>query len=154
MIIVGIGEVAFSQNKSESIVTHALGSCVAVIMHCHKTRHTALAHVVLPNKDKFSTLSKEAYFADKIVPRMLSLFLSKEGCDRTNLEVTLIGGAMSIRENDQFQVGKKNLECIKGILNSHRIVYSDHETGGRFSRTVTVKVKNGKIHMTKNKILI
>ncbi len=51
MISVGIGEYAITDAKEEKIVTHALGSCVALIMHCPRTKCTAMAHIVLPEQD-------------------------------------------------------------------------------------------------------
>lgn len=155
MINVGIGEYAISNDVTSSLITHALGSCVGVIMYCPLNHYAAMAHIVLPSGD--STRLEErhaAYFADDFLPRMLTGFSSMSHCSWKYTKVTLVGGADSGAINDFFLVGQRNLKVIRDILDARNIAYNDEETGGRYSRTVRIHIKDGEIKINKNKMIL
>jgi chemotaxis protein CheD len=56
MIHIGIGEYIITDSTDETITTHALGSCVALILYCKKTKHTAMAHIALPKPSEETNL--------------------------------------------------------------------------------------------------
>jgi len=158
MIIVGIGEYFITNDQDETIITHALGSCVALIVYCRKTKHTALAHIVLPEPSHHSNLDnyklKPSYFATDIVPELLQYFIDKLKCNKDELEVHIIGGADAISVDDVFLVGKKNVAMIKGILKNYNIKIDYIDTGGNISRTVSVKSSNGFVNIRKQKMIL
>lgn len=156
MYQIGLGEYVITDKAHESIVINALGSCVALIVYCKSTKCTAMAHIVLANKTgKFDDISsKQAYYADKITPRILDFFLEQPGCDKKELVITLVGGSVSKNHNDYFKVGQKNLQVIKGILDDYGLKYTDQETLGHYSRTVGVHVDTGEVVIKKNIMLI
>ena len=47
-LVVGIGELAVSQSPEDVIVTHALGSCIAVCLWDPAVRVAGLVHFLLP----------------------------------------------------------------------------------------------------------
>lgn len=158
MVTVGIGEYAITNEMEEVIVTHALGSCVALIIHNPTTKHTALAHIVLPqfchNEELLQFSSKPAYYADIIVPRVIEYFLNNAKHQEKHLQIQLVGGADSLNKQDVFHVGMKNIEMIKSILRSYSLVPFKMDVGGNVSRTVRVYVKDGNITIkSKNMIL-
>ena len=154
MIVIGIGEVAYSNIPSEQIITHALGSCVAVVIHCVVTKRTAMAHVVLPTQQSLTKPMKEAYYADDALEDMLTNFLKDKKCRKAYLNIHLIGGADSLNEHDQFQVGLKNVQTLSDILRKNYFRFVATDTGGNYSRTVTVAVGNGKIKVDRKRMLI
>ena len=153
MLIVGIGEMVFSENTDEVIVTHALGSCVAIIMHCTKTRKTAMAHVVLPHSKGDDQL-KQAYYADATTETMLHYFRADGRYDKKSLRIQLIGGADARNRNDIFKVGARNIASISKVLKANYMTYVAEEIGGHYSRTVTVNVGNGEIGIYKQRMRI
>lgn len=154
MISVGIGEFVVTDQKDESLITHALGSCVAVIMRCSCSHVTAMAHVVLPRKSKFSNVDREAYYADETVHALLEYFTAQLGCPKEYLQVTLVGGADAMREDDSFCVGRRNLEAVRSVLKKRYVRFNEKDTGGRYSRTVVVDADTGKVHVRKMKMLL
>ncbi len=158
MVTVGIGEFAITNEVEESIITYALGSCVALIIHNPATKHTALAHVVLPNFNRKGELSylnnKPAYYADLIVPKLVNFFLCTSGCKENQLQIQLVGGADSLNKGDVFHVGIRNIEMIKTILRSYSLAPFKTDVGGNFSRTVQVNVKDGNVIIKSNKMII
>lgn len=147
MLIVGIGEYAITNEMNEIIVTHALGSCVALVIYCPITKHTALAHIALPyshqrdQQDCFS--NKPAYYADVIVPQLVEYFLKRGYCKKNQLQISLIGGAAALSKNDVFQVGKMNIVMVKSILRHYDMRPQQLDVGGNLSRTVYVS--NGQV---------
>jgi chemotaxis protein CheD len=156
MYIVGIGEYMITSTLGESIATYALGSCVALILHCKKSKQTAMAHIVLPHRDlrHRSGPSKPAYFAVDIVPRLIEEFLFHPKCDASSIEATLVGGAESKNRQDVFKVGERNLQITKKLLEKHQVPYLDYETLGHYSRTVEVFVDTGTIKVKKQEMLL
>jgi len=158
MLNVGIGEYVISKDPGEIIVTHALGSCVALIIHCNHTKHTAMAHIVLPEnsgiRNQVLYKMKPGYFATDIVPIMVDYFLIKLGCSKNQLEVYLVGGAVSGQTTDRFLVGQKNKAMVNHLIRGYGLNMDDSETGDRFSRTVTVKVSNGQVHVKRQNMIL
>lgn len=155
MINIGLGECIITSDKKETLVTHALSSCVALVLQCSKSKVTAMAHIVLPKKTQSHQNNyKDAYFASEIVPKLIDEFLDNTNCDVNNIKVTLIGGADSINKNDIFEVGPKNLKEIRKILKSYELDYDSSETSGHCSRTVEIEVKTGIISVKKHTIII
>lgn len=84
MFQIGLGEYVITDTEHESILTNALGSCVALIVYCKTTKCTAMAHIVLAQKTSQShdTTDREAYYADEITPRILDFYLKRPNCDK------------------------------------------------------------------------
>ena len=156
MISIGIGEYAVTDIKGESIVTHSLGSCVALIMHCPLTKCTAMAHVVLPEQDRNNRrfMEKEAYFAADIVPKLIRYFTNRPYCSKNDLKVYLVGGAESGNTNDYFKIGERNVNKITGILDAYGLKYDCSEVLGRYSRTVEIYVDKGEVLIKKREMRI
>lgn len=155
MITVGIGDYAISNDISKKIITHSLGSCVAVIFYCPNNQYAAMAHIALPNIDnRNKSTNKMAYYADMFLPHLINDFTTMMTCPKSELEVTLVGGADSRNKNDLFQIGSRNLETIRRMLKHHQIPYNDTETGGHFSRTVDISIKTGRIHIKRQKMIV
>jgi chemotaxis protein CheD len=158
MTVVGIGEYAISNELEDEIITHALGSCVALIIYNPKTKQTALAHIVLPKfnrKDELPYLKdKPAYYADIIVPKLMDYFLCNCCLQNKYLQIQLVGGADSLNKNDVFHVGSKNIEMVYNILKNYSQMPIKMDVGGNFSRTVKVNVKDGSVVVKSNKMII
>lgn len=158
MLTVGIGEYVISNDPNESIITYALGSCIAFIMYCPCTKHTGLAHIVLPERirhqnNKHKQL-KLGYFAEDIVPKFVEFFLKEIQCQPSRLQIHMIGGAQAKHQGDVFRVGERNAQKIKSILDQYQLPLGQVEVGGNMSRTVKVQVHDGSVHVKRQKMII
>lgn len=157
MVNVGIGEYAISKNRKDQIVTHALGSCVALIVYSPETKYTAMAHIVLPeviNGQKRRSDSQPSYYASEIVPELLEFFISSIQCEPQLIEVSIVGGAEAINKEDVFQVGQRNVQQILSILLVYGIVPKSIDVGGNVSRTVWVDINDGSIRVKEHTMII
>ncbi|MFA5701879.1 MAG: chemotaxis protein CheD [Desulfuromonas sp.] len=145
-IILGVGELGASNNPAEGVKTFALGSCVAVILMCPKTRTVGMVHVALPesriNLEKAKI--RPGYFADTGIPALLKK-MSTFGCDPNGrgFIVKLAGGARIMDPNNTFNIGKRNALAVKKTLWKFSLGAVAEDLGETYSRTVTVSVVSG-----------
>lgn len=147
-IILGVGEFGASNNPADTVKTFALGSCVAVVLMCPKTRTVGMVHVALPeskiNPDKVKT--KPGYFADTGIPALIEQ-MAKMGCDPKGrgFIVKLAGGAKIMDPNSTFNIGKRNALAVKKVLWKYGLGPVAEDLGATYSRTVSVAVATGEI---------
>lgn len=143
---IGVGEMVFSDNNEDILITYGLGSCVAITAYHPELKIGGLVHIALPSSaiNEEKSKSKPGYFADTGVSEFFNRF-SKLGkmIEKDDVDVKIIGGAMRI--NNNLEIGKRNLDAvIKFILaNSYKIKSQD--IGGGISRTVRLRIKDGEV---------
>ena len=95
-----------------------------------------------------------AMFVDTGVP---SLFRScyEEGALKYRMTVKIVRGATIAiaEENDLFQIGRKNIVVLKRILEQSGISIQASDVAGRVSRTATLTISNGDVHVRSNDTL-
>lgn len=154
--IVGMGEYAISNNVNDILKTFALGSCVAITIYSPLNSIAGMAHIVLPSfeRSKNSDNKRPCYYANTGVPFLINEMCSLYGCLKNELKIELYGGAKSLRSNDVFKIGQRNVETVKKMLAELNIVYNAKETGGTYSRTIQMDVVTGKTRMISYPIII
>ena len=142
--IIGIGEYFVSNKEGDTITTYALASCVAVTLYCPLKKASGMIHIALPepiNNNK--NAEKLGYYATTGLPLLFNKMENSFGCKKNQLYIQLFGGANSIRSDDVFCIGKKNIEAIKSILFNYGLRYNSQEVGGYVSRTIEMEVSTG-----------
>jgi len=152
--IVGIGEYAVSNNKNDIIKTFALGSCVAVTVYSMIKNVAGMVHIALPSPNSSNIDNNTCYYATTAVPFLINKICYEFGCLKDELEIEVFGGAKSVRENDIFKIGQRNVETVKRILNELKLNYTATEIGGTFSRTLEMDVATGKVKVALQPITI
>lgn len=151
VVTLGIGEFGAVKNPGDVIKTHALGSCVAIIILDPTTRTVGMVHVALPESKVHPARAQKlpGYFADTAVPALLEKMRSMGAAGNVKkLVVKLTGGANVMDRNNTFNIGKRNALAIKKALWQQRMGAVAEEVGGTISRTVTVAVDDGKVVVT------
>jgi len=151
--ILGVGDLAATMQPGAVLKTYALGSCVALMILDRKTRCVSMAHVVLPemkiSPDKVNKLP--GYFADTAVQALFDAMKRETNgalsapCD---LIVKICGGANVVDDANTFNIGKRNALAIKKNLWMHGLAPRSDDTGGNFSRTVTLYQANGVVEIS------
>lgn len=147
-ILVGIGDIGTSRLRDDTIVTMALGSCVAVVAHDPKSGVTGMAHVALPGNPRDKNRPQPAgYYADTAVPALIREIERNGGPSRgKGLTIKLIGGAAILQTMSSFNIGKRNVLAVKRALWRFGLGPIAEDIGGKISRTVRLKV--GSPHAT------
>jgi chemotaxis protein CheD len=145
-VVIGIADCQVSKEPDSTLVTYALGSCVAVLIHDPTVNVGGLLHFMLPesNLDLVKAAKNPSMFADTGIP-LLFRSAYQLGADKKRLVVTVAGGAQMMDTQGTFNIGKRNCLAMRKILwKAGVLVHSEH-LGGEVSRTVRLEVRSGKV---------
>ena len=146
-IVVGIGELAVAEGES-CIVTHALGSCVAVCIWDPIARVGGMLHLLLPESriNPGRADRQPAAFADTGIPLLFQRAYAR-GLQTARSEVTLIGGAEISPDATEgvMIVGRRNVLASRKMLWGNGVLIRTEDVGGRRARTVAMSMQDGRI---------
>ena len=145
-VAIGVGDCAVSKDPEDVLVTYALGSCIAILIHDPVARIAGLLHFMLPSSDAgLGGADMRPYmYADTGIP-MLFLSAYKLGAEKKRLVVSAFGGAQVMDPEGTFNIGKRNHLAMRKILWKNGVMLKTEEVGGSLSRTVRIEVSTGRI---------
>ena len=148
-LVIGIGEFAVSNRPGDVIVTHALGSCIAVCIFDPRAGVAGMLHFLLPeasiNQDR--ARQQPGVFADTGIPLLFEAAY-QYGLSKKRAMVTLVGGAeMTQAAGQGFSTGRRNVLAAKNVLWRAGVFVSGQETGGTDARTLYLSVADGRIEV-------
>ena len=149
-IVVGIGEFAVSNDRESVILTHALGSCVAVCLWDPQVRVGGLIHVLLPDSriNAERAAVQPAAFADTGIPLLFQTSYAY-GVQKKRCQVRIIGGAdVTGLGAGQTSVGKRNILAARALLWKNGVMLQGEAVGGHDARNVSMDVFDGRIQIT------
>jgi chemotaxis protein CheD len=141
-LVIGIGERAIGDADS-TIVTHALGSCVAVCLWDPEVRIGAMLHFLLPESRVNPERAKKqpGTFADTGIPLLIQEAIAR-GLNKKRCRAHLFGGA-AVGSQGGLDVGKRNALAARRLLWQHGIFIHAEALGGTDPRTVNFSVADG-----------
>ena len=141
-VVIGIGEHAIAGAES-TIVTHALGSCVAVCLWDPEVRVGAMLHFLLPESRVNPDRAKKqpGTFADTGIPLLIQEAMER-GLNKKRCRAHLFGGA-AVGAQGGLDVGKRNSLAARRLLWQHGIFIHAEALGGTDPRTVNFSVADG-----------
>lgn len=147
-VVVGMGDLGAATGNGE-VVTHALGSCIAVCLHDARVHVAVMLHFMLPDSsvDANRAASQPMAFGDLGVPAALAL-AERQGATRRTLVAKLVGGASIPGAPARFEIGKRNILCARKMLWQVGVRLAAQEVGGTISRTVHMSASNGVLVVT------
>jgi len=150
-IVVGIGEFAVSNDPDAVIVTHALGSCVAVCVWDPGATVGGLVHILLPDSriNPARAQVQPGAFADTGIP-LLFRTAYEYGVEKRRCKVRLIGGADmgGLNSGSDRSVGKRNLLAARALLWKNGVLIEREMVGGHAARNVELTVREGRVQVT------
>jgi chemotaxis protein CheD len=152
-LVVGIGEFAVSDRPSDVIVTHALGSCIAVCIFDPERQVAGLLHFLLPESriNPQRAMEQPATFADTGIPLLFQAAFER-GAQRARCRVCLVGGAEVAAHHSAgpcaFNIGRRNQLAAKNTLWRSGVLIDREDTGGKTIRTVHLRVADGRLQVS------
>lgn len=144
LLVVGVADCRVSNDPGSVLVTYALGSCIAVMIHDPVAGVGGLLHFMLPESslDRAKAQQNPYMFADTGIP---SLFHSayQLGAEKRRLNVAVAGGAQIMDPEGRFNIGKRNSLAMRKIFWKAGVLVKSEETGGTVSRTVRLDIADG-----------
>jgi chemotaxis protein CheD len=143
-VIVGVGDMAVSENVQAVLSTYALGSCIGLIAYDPVARAGGILHLMLPDSsiapDKAA--AHPAMFADTGLPHFFRL-LSSVHSRPANLQLFVAGGANVILGHDPFRIGERNMRATVDYLARNGYMLKQAQIGGSINRTVHLELATG-----------
>jgi len=144
-IVVDISDIKVSDDKDAILVTHALGSCIAVILYDPVNKIGGMIHYMLPLSKTSPEKAKirPAMFADTGIP-LLFKKMYKYGCKKENLIVKVAGGGKLWEDKGTFEIGKRNYTVLRKIFWKNSVMIDAEDVGGNKSRTARLYLNDGR----------
>lgn len=135
-INVGISDLNVGKD-TDVLATYALGSCVGICLYDEGRRLAGLAHIMLPwSKDASNPSDNMRRYADTGINELISKMCA-QGTSVSRLTAKIAGGAQMFTTNSAiFNIGERNVEAVKKVLQTYRIPIIAEQTGSNFGRTV------------------
>ncbi len=141
--VVAVGDMKIGQ-ESDTIVTHALGSCLGLMVYDPVAKVGGLLHAMLPlskiNREKAEV--NPYMFVDTGVP-VLFKTLYDIGGQKNRMIIKAAGCGNPLGKNEMFKIGERNYTVLKKLLWKNNILLETEDVGGAASRTVHFNVANG-----------
>jgi chemotaxis protein CheD len=146
VVTVGISDCRLSRDPEAVLVTHSLGSCIAVAIHDPVAGVGGLLHFLLPSSaiDPAKAKAQPFTYADTGIPELFHRAYAL-GAEKKRLRVAVLGGAQVADAQGVFNIGKKNQLACRKILWGAGVTIQGEETGGEISRTVRLAVASGSV---------
>jgi chemotaxis protein CheD len=150
-IIIGVGELAVSDNPGAELVTYSLGSCVGVMIHDKVAGVGGLLHLMLPesNLNPERARRQPGVFADTGLPLMFKEAY-RLGAKKGRLRVVVVGGSQVMDSSGHFNIGKRNYTAVRKIFWRNNVLVDKEEVGGNVNRTVSLNVATGQVLVKTN----
>jgi chemotaxis protein CheD len=147
-VVIGVGDMAVSNNSIVTLSTYALGSCVGVIAYDPTSKAGGILHLMLPDStispDK--ALKQPAMFADTGLPLLFKALLGVRA-ERSRTRLFVAGGASVLNGADPFKIGERNSASVVKYLKVFGYSVVGQDLGGSVNRTVHLEIGTGKVSM-------
>lgn len=147
-VVVGIADLAVSNNQTLTLATYSLGSCLGVSIYDPVARVGGLLHVMLPESkiDPDKARRQPAMFMDTGIPALFRAAYELSA-EKYRVQICVAGGAQVMDSSGFFSIGKRNYESLKGILNAHGLPVQAEQVGGMVSRSMYLNLATGEVKL-------
>lgn len=143
--VVGVGDMKTAVD-GDIIVTHALGSCLGLMIYDPAMRIGGLLHAMLPlckiNPEK--AVANPFMFVESGVAHLIKNLYEK-GAQKNRLIVKAAGCGSPMSNNEVFKIGERNFIILKKLLWKNNILLAAEDVGGSKSRTVNFDISSGEV---------
>jgi chemotaxis protein CheD len=145
-ITVDMGDLRVTDDPEAQLVTYALGSCIAVIVHDPVRRYGGMLHFMLPLSQINPTKARErpGMFGDLGVPLLFEQ-MYRLGSRKQDLVVKVAGGGQINDSSGIFEIGKRNYTVLRKMFWRAGVPIAAEDCGGSRSRTARLFVATGKV---------
>lgn len=141
--LINVGVAQLKMGKEPTVLRTILGSCVGICIYDRMKKIGGLAHVLLP-LNTANGANPEKY-ADTAIPLLVQQLL-KEGAKKEFLSAKISGGASMFKFESNVtlgQIGDRNVEETKKILEKLQIPILEEDTGGNSGRVIDFYLIDG-----------
>ncbi len=148
--VVLVGDMKVGRSD-DILVTHALGSCLGLMIYDPDAKVGGLLHAMLP-LSKINPQKADAnpfMFVDTGVPRLFKSVYELGG-KKNRMIVKAAGCGRPLSNNEMFKIGERNYIVLKKILWKNNVLLESEDIGGMASRTVHFELSSGRVIISSN----
>jgi chemotaxis protein CheD len=148
--VVAVGDMKIGQ-EADILVTHALGSCLGLVVYDPAAKVGGLLHAMLP-LSKINPQKAQAnpyMFVDTGVPALFKALYGIGG-QKNRMVIKAVGCGNPLGKNEMFKIGERNYTVLKKLLWKNNVLLESEDVGGTPSRTVHFDVTTGQTVITSN----
>lgn len=148
---IGVSDMKIGRGPNASLITYALGSCIAVLAYDPVVQVGGLLHFQMPESKGFEAQSvQNPYkFGDTGIKTLFD-DLYALGAVKNRLVIGIFGGANMMRDEHVFQIGIRNTRTAKKMLWQFSLFIKHEDVGGTTNRTVSLDLDSGRMKMKKD----
>jgi chemotaxis protein CheD len=145
-VVIGVGDMAVSNNAQVTLSTYALGSCVGVVAYDPVAKVGGILHMMLPDSSISPDKAAEqpAMFADTGLPLFFRALMGLKA-ERARIRIFVTGGACVLTSHDAFKIGERNTQATLRFLAANGFAIRQTVTGGTTNRTVHLQIGDGQM---------
>lgn len=148
-IVVGVADLAVSNNPNVILAACSLGSCIGVSIYDPVAKAGGLLHALLPDSsiDAAKAAAHPAMFMDLAVP---SLFRAASGLrvNKHRVQICVAGGARAMDSSGSFNIGKRNYDALAQIFAQQGLPICAEQVGGFASRSMYLDLATGNVRLS------
>ena len=145
MYVINVGDMKVGRD-GDLLVTHALGSCLGLMVFDPALHVGGLLHAMLPlskiNRQKAQV--NPFMFVDTGIPALFKA-LYELGGQKRRMIVKAAGCGNPLGTNEMFKIGQRNYTVLKKLLWKNNVLLESEDVGGNGSRTVRFDLSTGQI---------
>lgn len=145
--LVNVGVAQVKTGSKSTVLRTILGSCIGICIYDRMKKIGGMAHILLP-KDTTGGLNPEKY-ADTAIPLLINR-LVKEGAKKEFMSAKIAGGASMFKFESNIslgQIGERNIEETKKLLEKSGIPILEEDTGGNAGRVINFFLDDGHLRV-------
>jgi len=135
------------------LITTVLGSCVSACVRDPATGIGGMNHFMLPDNQSRSSknwddtpVNAQTRYGNIAMERLINVVLAS-GCKREKIEIKLFGGGRVLNINTD--IGGKNIDFVRGYLNTEGLSVISEDVGGSCPRKVQYYPLTGRVRVKK-----
>jgi chemotaxis protein CheD len=142
--VIGIGDMAVQAGGE--VVTHALGSCLGIIVQDPYRRIGGMVHAQFPSSQRLGArgIGRPGLSVDTALPALIDR-VTAAGGDRRRIHLAVAGGGNPTGSGGAFDIGAQNLTAFRRLCWQMGLLVEIEDVGGRDPRTLTVELDTGGI---------
>jgi len=146
LLTVSIGGLEVTADRDTTLITHGLGSCIAVMTFDPQAKVAGMLHFQLPTSILSPERARESpgTFADTGIPLLFERMYAL-GAKKQSIVVKVAGGGNFHGDNGTFDIGKRNYTMMRKIFWKAQVLIAAEDCGGSRSRTARLFVDTGQI---------
>ena len=145
---IGIAELK-AVRAPDRVSTLGLGSCVGLVLYDPVSKVGGMVHIMLPAAPKEGSVTNRSKFADTGILDLIRA-VAASGAMRGRLIAKFAGGAHmfnAVCNNDIMNVGERNVQMCRKILQEQSIRTVAEDTGGACGRSIEFCCESGMLQV-------